>query len=104
MVLDDEWLDEHDEPFGGWVRVSGEELRGIVADAGGLDALTVYSSLTDPDGCYGRPQIYTAWGRYDDGHPLVDMCDYKEDGCTVETICRKFVRAAPSVPGEEVDG
>lgn len=87
VKLDHDWTDDDDRPLGGWVEVSIDELRAIVAEAGGLRALDVFSSLTDPDS-----QIYTSWGRPGDPHPLVDMRDYKEDGRTTEVVCRRFVR------------
>lgn len=94
-VLDHDWTDDEDRPLGGWVEISLDELRGIVADAGGLRALSVFATLTDPDGDYGPAQIYTAWGHPDAPHPLVDMRDYynngHEAGCT-KSILRKFVR------------
>ncbi len=99
-TIDEVWTDDEDRPYGGWVPIEVDEYLAIIAGAGGLAVLSVFSTLTDPDGCYGRPQVYTAWGRDDDPHPLVDVRDYKEDGETVEQIRRKFVL----VPSQENGG
>jgi hypothetical protein len=92
IVLDHDWTDDDDEPLGGWVQIDRDEWRAILTEAGGVRALQVFSTLTDPDGDYGSPQIYTAWGRREDRHPLVDIRDYKEQGRTSESTLRKFVR------------
>lgn len=44
------------------------------------DRLSVFSSLTDPDGQYGRGVIYTEWGAKDGEKPW--LRDYRSnDGC-----------------------
>lgn len=95
-----EWTSDDGDSLGDWVEVAPEEWKAIFLGAGGFELLSVFSSLTDPDGRYGRPQIYTCWGRRDDDAPLVDIRDYKaSDGKTEKRILRKFVRfaAVPSV-------
>jgi hypothetical protein len=74
------WTDSEGDPLGGWVVIDRDEWRRIVESAGGLMALGVFSALTDPEGCYGEPQIYTAWGHRDQDVPLVDIRDTKFDG------------------------
>lgn len=90
-VLDERWTDEEGRPLGGWVKIGRDEYRATIAHAGGLEALSVFSTLTDPEGVYGAPRVYTAWGRRDAAHPLVDVDDLKENGITVETTFRRFV-------------
>lgn len=77
---------------GKWVEISEDEFWATVALEGGLEALTVSASLTDPDGDYGPPQIYTAWGLPGEDAPLLDIRDYKaEDGSTERRATRRFV-------------
>jgi hypothetical protein len=86
------WTDEEGRPLGSWIEITVEEWREIIAAAGGLGALSVFSSLTDPEGVYGPRQVYTAWGRRESRSPLVDIRDYKnEDGTSESFVCRKFV-------------
>lgn len=87
--LDSAWTNDDGEPLGGWVVVSHDEYRRIVTDAGGYTELSVFSTLTDPDGVYGRPQIYTAWGRAVDDVPLVDIRDYVDED--KRQVFRRFV-------------
>jgi len=88
-----EWTDDDGQPLGEWVEVDREEWWTLMEAAGGYDALTVFSSLTDPEGVYGRPQVYTAWGRRDDDTPLADIRDYRDDeGRTVRQVFRRFAR------------
>lgn len=42
----------------GWQRVTCEVAE-VIKHA---NAVRVFSSLTDPDGLYGHPVIYTEWG------------------------------------------
>ncbi|MHB1762647.1 MAG: hypothetical protein ACYCS4_07910 [Acidimicrobiales bacterium] len=49
-------------PHGHWETCSCEEFQEAVQKAGGLDALEPWSSLTDPDGEYGPPTVFTSWG------------------------------------------
>lgn len=87
-----EWTDEDGEPLGDWAEITDAEWSAIVTNAGGLQALTVFSTLTDPDGTYGRPTIYTAWGRPDDPVPLVDIRDDKLDkDAALERTLRRFI-------------
>lgn len=87
--------DDGEPPLGDWVEIGIDEWRRLIAEAGGLEALSVFSSLTDPEGVYGSPQVYTAWGRREDGHPLVDVRDLKgDDGRTVRSTFRRFVPRA----------
>lgn len=100
-----EWTDHDGVPLGSWEKATTQEWRQIIADAGGLEALTVVSSLTDPEGTYGPPQIYTAWGRRGDDVPLVDIRDFKaRDGSVKERILRKFMPTVPTSPKERTDG
>ena len=93
-----EWAGEDGEPLGSWVEIDNADWWKMVESVGGLDALAVFSTLTDPDGDYGWPQIYTAWGLRDSDVPLGDICDYlAEDGVTKRRVCRKFVRRSPRV-------
>lgn len=90
-----EWTDEDGRPLGSWVEIGRDEWWPTIEQAGGLKALAVFSSLTDPEGVYGPAQIYTAWGRREDDAPLVDICDFKaDDGTTERQVCRKFAPAA----------
>lgn len=43
---------------GQWVIASCEEYQAAVSDQG----LRVWASLTDPDGQFGEPKVYTLWG------------------------------------------
>jgi hypothetical protein len=63
---DYEWMSD-----GRWERTDCAGWSKAVADAGGLDVLTVWSSLTDMDGEFGPPTIYTCWGASDNGNPVV---------------------------------
>lgn len=91
------------EGLGTWQVIGLEEWRKLIADEGGVRSLVVFSSLTDPEGTFGPAQIYTAWGRYGDPMPLVDVRDYKaEDGSTERSIFRKFV-SAPAALGVRSD-
>jgi len=89
--LDHTWTDSDGIPLGGWVEVEHREWLRLIADAGGIQALTVFSSLTDPDGRYGPARVYTAWGMPGADAPLVDIRDYKGvTGMTVRSVLRKF--------------
>lgn len=86
---------------GRWVEISEDEFCCTVALEGGLEALTVFSSLTDPDGIYGPRQVYTAWGIKGSNVPLVDIRDYKfADGSTDRRVVRRFAALA-TVSSEE---
>lgn len=90
-----DWRDGDGELLGDWEVVTDREWARIFDEAGGYDALTVFASLTDPEGDYGEPQVYTAWGRPDDDVPLLDICDYGEPGFGsrdwTRRVTRKFV-------------
>jgi hypothetical protein len=92
--VNSQWLNAEGVSLGEWVPISAEEWRSIVVAAGGLEALSVFSSLTDPEGVYGPRRIYTAWGHRNEEAPLVDICDDKADDGTTTTLrtLRKFVR------------
>lgn len=89
VTLDRTWTDEDGEPLGGWLETSHEELQRIVADAGGLDALTVFSTYTNPPW-----EVYTAWGQSDDDAPLVDIrtLDWHKPAPPRREVYRKFVK------------
>lgn len=101
-----DWLDADDRPLGGWVEIDRDAWRRIVRVVGGLERLSVFSTLTDPDGFYGTPQIYTAWGPRKGPNPLIDIRDYKAaDGTTERTVFRRFVRFdSPYEPAGGVSG
>ncbi len=87
-----DWFDPHGEPMGEWVVIDRDQWQSIMVAAGGYDALSVFSSLTDPDGLHGPAQVYTAWGRRQDAAPLTDIANYKDrDGATESTRFRKYV-------------
>lgn len=97
MTLDRTWTDADGEPLGGWVEIDREEYMRLIEEAGGYWSLTVFSSLTDPEGQYGEPTIYTAWGHKGDYHPLVDIRDTGMDGhggLPERQTFRKFVEVS----------
>lgn len=55
-----------DEVRGHWVTASCAEYTEAVEAAGGTSALHVWSSLTDLDGQYGHPFVFTCWGTDDE--------------------------------------
>jgi hypothetical protein len=68
------------EVRGYWIDASCSEYNDAVVAAGGLDKLTVWSSLTDLDGQYGSPFIFTCWGeKTEDGHPVAAAGGSPED-------------------------
>ena len=87
-----------------WNEIPRADYDAIIEEAGGLGALRVFSCLTDPEGQYGTPQIYTAWGSEGDEHPLVDITDYKDgNGRTTRQVCRKFIIDTPDAHEEDTD-
>lgn len=85
-----EWTDPDGNSLGEWEEIPREEYWEIFKRE--RDDLTVFSTLTDPEGNYGIRQIYTAWGYKEEDVPLIDIRDYKtEDGGLERQICRKFV-------------
>jgi hypothetical protein len=89
-----EWTDSDGNRLGEWEVISREEYDRQFA----AHDLNPFSTLTDPDGAYGTPQVYTAWGLRGADAPLIDIRDYRDrDGNTTRQICRKFVTAAPVV-------
>lgn len=104
-----EWTDPDGNSLGEWEEIPREEYWEIFKRE--RDDLTVFSTLTDPEGNYGIRQIYTAWGYKEEDVPLIDIRDYKtEDGGLERQICRKFVsatcpnREAVSRPSTEDSG
>lgn len=100
--MSDEWTDSEGNSLGDWQEITREEYARLF---GGED-LTVFSSLTDPEGTFGIRQVYTAWGRQGSDAPLIDIRDYKgEDGRTERQVCRKFVPVSglPPVDPEVLD-
>jgi hypothetical protein len=66
----------------GWIEVTCRERDRVWAE--NEQTVVTTSSLTDPDGIYGDPIIYTEWGlRTDDGHEAI-LRDYIKRGesCT----------------------
>jgi hypothetical protein len=57
-----------------WEEITRDEYFQAIEQAGGYDALSVFSSLTDPDGVYSGGRIYTAWAIRGADVPLVDAC------------------------------
>lgn len=88
-ALAHDWTDDDGQPLGSWVEIERDEWQQVAADAGGFDSLVLCATLTDPDGTYGTPQIYTSWGRRGDSTPLLDVRDYKDD--SGRSILRKFI-------------
>lgn len=66
--------DAHGWP-GRWETITREDYWKIIADNGGLKALTVAAGCTHPE---GRNYVLTAWARRDQDHPLVQSV---QDGC-----------------------
>lgn len=65
----------------GWLRITcyeRDEHFALAKDTGGIEPI---SGLTDPDGEYGTPLVFTEWARKDSDEPL--LRDYRypnEDG------------------------
>lgn len=58
-----------DATWGGvWFTIERSEYQGIIANAGGLSALTVAASATRP---HGEDRVYTAWAIRGQDVPLV---------------------------------
>jgi len=85
-----DWTDSEGESLGEWLPISREEYVGVIQQAGGLQALTVAATLTDPDGVYGEPQVYTAWALPDEEVPLVDRRTYP-DRSEGRDVYRRFL-------------
>lgn len=97
-MLGDNWTDDDGIPLGEWVVIEAKEAWAIKDAAG--DALRVFSSLTDPDGNYGTPTIYTAWGVDGEDVPRLDARD------SAPTTWRKFIPRdlAPRAIGDSDHG
>jgi hypothetical protein len=55
--------DEDDgHPPGYWKRATCDEYRDAIFAAGGTQSLRVWGTLTDMDGQFGTPVIFTEWG------------------------------------------
>ena len=67
----------------GWAEVSCHERDGMHDDM-----LRPLSSLTDPEGQFGTPIIFTEWG-FNDDHPVIR--DYRVPG----ERCTHYVNEAP---------
>lgn len=88
-MSEDAWTDSDGNPLGTWVDMDPEDFWTFFRAEG--DHLAVFSTLTDPRGEYGFPQIYTAWGFRDEDAPRVDIRDYKDErGRTIRQVCRRF--------------
>ncbi len=74
-----------------WREVTCEESE-VVRDGG----VTPLSSLTDIDGTYGRPVIYTEWARPDGEEPI--LRDYLYEPHTDDPKCHHFVPVSSRVP------
>lgn len=96
-----EWTDDDGRPLGEWVEISQAEWVALMEAAGGYGALSVFSSLTDPDGVYGPAQVYTAWGRSGDDVPLADIRNLLTAGRTTRKVFRRF-DPMPSTAGRFV--
>lgn len=60
-----------DDPRGHWIHATCDAYQRAIASAGGTENLSVWSTLTDPDGQYGSPFIFTCWGsKHADGNPV----------------------------------
>lgn len=60
----------------GWAEVSCHERDGMQDDM-----LRPISSLTDPEGEFGSPIIFTEWG-FNDDHPVIRDYRVPGEGCT----------------------
>lgn len=79
-----------------WEVITRAEYDAAIEAAGGYDAITVFSCLTDPDGVYSGGRIYTAWGLRGADVPLVDICSEKPpcdpgDWQSWPETCRRFI-------------
>lgn len=88
-MSEDAWTDSNGNPLGAWTDMDSADFWAFIEAEG--ENLVVFSSLTDPGGVYGPPQIYTAWGFRDEDAPRVDIRDYKDErGRTIRQVCRRF--------------
>jgi hypothetical protein len=56
--------------------------------------LTVWSSLTDPQGNYGRPEVFTLWGSRDErvpGPASLALYDRRNDSKVIRCIHARYV-------------
>lgn len=80
-----------------WRQVTCAEREELVNRPGGrYDGLAPFSSLTDPDGQYGEPCIFTEWGEAGTDIPV--LRDYRWPRREMETpdatTCEHFAFAA----------
>lgn len=79
--------------FAGWREINCREADLIRRQGAGL---SVGSSLTDPDGQYGRPVVFTEWWWGDE--PVL------RDRRTPGQGCRHFIATSPDAANREDDG
>jgi hypothetical protein len=84
-----------------WQQISCDERESLVdafgrsfngfADHTGIGPI---SSRTDPDGVYGRPEVFTEWGYREDGRPV--LRDHRYPG--TDEPCEHFRHVDVIVP------
>lgn len=62
----------------GWTRITCQESDEHLSIMG--SNARVFSSLTDPDGAFGSPVVFTEWGRDDSDEPILRNYRYPVDG------------------------
>ena len=73
-----------------WTKISCEESETIKRDSA-----RVLSSLTDLDGVYGRPLMFTEWG---DGADRPTLRDYLHNPNRDDEMCEHYKPAAVVTP------
>lgn len=87
---------------GRWVLASCQEYQDLISGHG----LDVWSSLTDPSGQYGIPQVYTLWGTPDGARPVaasLALYDRRDPHTVIRCIHAWYAPAtvAASLPGRD---
>ena len=75
---------------GAWITATCKERDEVFY----ANELSVWSGLTDLDGEYGIPSMFTEWGSYDGTTPIVADLRYTEEGTTRPCEHRIYVPAA----------
>jgi hypothetical protein len=93
----DEDGDDNGVTPGEWRTATREEYEAAY-QAHPLEGRSVYSSLTDPDGQFGRPVMFTEWGTKDGRTPIcAGVVLYSRDDRTKTIGCHHLVYV-PSGP------
>ncbi len=74
----------------GWTRISCEERNEHYEVARRTGGLRPLSSLTDSDGIYGSPVIFTEWGRKDADEPLLRDYRFPDEGGPDSKPCKHY--------------